>query len=82
VAVPLSPDHLALARAMRGFRAELGISQEELAHRSGLARTYVSSVERGERNLGYANLRRIAAALEVPASAWVARAEDLAARMA
>ena len=40
-------------------------------------RTYVGGIERGERNPSYANLRRLASALEVPASAIVARAEKL-----
>jgi transcriptional regulator with XRE-family HTH domain len=43
-------------------------SQEELAFRCGLDRTYVGGVERGERNVGVVNLVRIAQALGVPAS--------------
>jgi transcriptional regulator with XRE-family HTH domain len=66
---------------MRAYRAELGISQEELALRCGLARTYVSSIERGERNVAYANILKIARALGVPASEWIARAEELSDRM-
>lgn len=53
---------------VREERERLGISQEELANRAGLHRTYVGGVERGERNLGLLNLIRIARALSVPAS--------------
>lgn len=41
---------------LRKKRQALGISQEELAFRSGLHRTYVGSVERGERNLSLENI--------------------------
>jgi transcriptional regulator with XRE-family HTH domain len=44
----------------------MGISQEELAAISGLHPTYVSSVERGERNVGLVNIHRLAGALRVP----------------
>lgn len=46
-------------------REHLGISQEELADRAGLHRTYIGGVERGERNLGLLNVLRIARALGV-----------------
>lgn len=49
---------------VRELRAQLGYSQEELAHRSGLHRTYVGAVERGERNITLLNAQRIADALE------------------
>lgn len=48
---------------VRRFREAEGISQEELADRCGLHRTYVGSVERGERNVSLANIIRIAQAL-------------------
>jgi transcriptional regulator with XRE-family HTH domain len=50
---------------VREERERLGISQEELADRAGLHRTYIGGVERGERNLGLLNVIRIARALGV-----------------
>ena len=59
-------------KAVRNERERQGISQEELAHRSGLHRTYIGGVERGERNLGLENIVRIAKALGVTPSRLVA----------
>lgn len=58
-----------LGQRVRKFRERNNISQEELAHRADLDRTYVGGVERGERNLGALNLLRLAAALNTTASA-------------
>jgi transcriptional regulator with XRE-family HTH domain len=51
------------------------MSQEELASRAGLHRTYLGGIERGERNPSYTNITRIAAALEVRPSQLLAEAE-------
>lgn len=48
---------------VRRLRAEKGYSQEELSFRVGLHQTYVSSVERGERNVTIQTADRIAKAL-------------------
>ncbi len=53
---------------VREERERLGISQEELADRAGLHRTYLGGVERGERNLGLLNVLQIARALGVEVS--------------
>ncbi len=50
---------------LKRIRLSKNISQEELAFRSGLHRTYVSSVERGERNIAIVNIQKLANALEV-----------------
>jgi transcriptional regulator with XRE-family HTH domain len=52
-----------------------GFSQEELAYRCNLHRTYVGGIERGERNPSYTNILRVARALDVPASKLLDRAE-------
>jgi transcriptional regulator with XRE-family HTH domain len=56
-----------LAKNMRLRRAELALSQEALALESGINRTYLSSVERSERNISIDNIERIARALDVDA---------------
>ena len=48
------------------MRIEASLTQERLAEYAGLDRTYVSSLERGKRNVSVINCARIAAALNVP----------------
>lgn len=50
-------------QAVRKVRLEQGISQEELADRCGLHRTYISDIELGKRNLSLENIERIAISL-------------------
>jgi len=63
--------------AVRLRRDHLGISQEELAGRAGLHRTYISDVERGARNVSLESIQRLAAALEVPLSVLFMHLEEL-----
>ena len=50
-------------QAVRQVRLEQGISQEELADRCGLHRTYISDIELGKRNLSLENIERIVISL-------------------
>lgn len=54
-----------LAKNLRDFRQAKGISQEQLASLSGLHRTYIGSVERGERNVTLGTLELLAGPLGV-----------------
>lgn len=52
---------------LRKFRTEKGLSQEKFAERCGLHRTYISDIERFQRNVSLDNIQRIADALQLPA---------------
>ncbi len=54
-----------LAQRLRLLRTLRGWSQETLAEQAGLHRTYISGIERGERNLGLDNLDKLAQAFGV-----------------
>lgn len=59
-----APKELFAANVKR-LRVSAGLSQELLADRAGLHRTYISSIERGERNVSIANIFALAEALGV-----------------
>lgn len=58
----------AVGSTIRNLRTEQSLSQEELADLTNLHRTYISSVERGKRNISIKNLEKIAKALKVKIS--------------
>lgn len=53
------------ARNLKEMRVKQQLSQEKLADIAGLHRTYVGSVERGERNISIDNMERLASALNI-----------------
>ena len=65
-----------LGRNVRKRRQAAGLSQEELASRAGLHRTYVSSLERGERNVAVENIFALAHALGCQAADLLSSASD------
>jgi DNA-binding XRE family transcriptional regulator len=67
----------ALSAVLKMAREERGLSQMEVARRSGLHRTYVCEVERGTRNPSLQSVIQIAAALDVTVSDLITRAEHL-----
>ena len=70
-----SAEHVGFGRAIRDLRRARKVSQEQLGYDSGLHRTYIGGIERGERNPSLANILRIADALEVSPSELMAAAE-------
>ncbi len=52
-----------------------GVSQEELAHRSAIDRSYMSSIERGGQNPGVLSIVRIARAMDMTMTELMAEAE-------
>ena len=59
---------LSLGEIIREKRKTLGYSQEGFADLVGLHRTYIGSVERGEKNISFINLRKIAEKLNISLS--------------
>mgnify|MGYP003990612427 CR=1 FL=1 len=49
---------------VREIRKEKGLSQEELAHKADLHRTYIGMIERAEKNITLINIEKIANALD------------------
>ncbi len=59
-----SKSRIIFAKNLRKFRLEKKLSQEDLADSANLHRTYIGSVERGERNISIDNMERLAIALD------------------
>ena len=69
------PVLVALGTAIRRCRRVQGVSQEELAHRSAIDRSYMSSIERGGQNPGVLSIVRIARAMDMTMTELMAEAE-------
>ena len=50
---------------VREIRKEKGLSQEELAHKADLHRTYIGMIERAEKNITLINIKKITNAFEI-----------------
>lgn len=66
-----------LAENLRILRSAAHISQEELAELCGLHRTYISDIERCNRNISIDNIERIANALQISASDLLRERADI-----
>lgn len=64
-----------VAKAVKTRRHSLGITQEELAWRAGLHRTYITDIERGARNLSLQSIEKLSRALQSPIADLFARPE-------
>lgn len=77
--MPYAPDDDKMLKIigenLRKARLARGWSQEQLSFESGLHRTYVGAVERGERNITVINLKKLATVLGVKLSSLVKRVE-------
>lgn len=63
-----------LGAAVRAARAELGLSQEDFAERAEIHRTYAGRIERGEVNVSWENIARVARAAQMRPSELLRRA--------
>ena len=71
------PSLIEIGKIIRELRKEKGFSQESFASEVGLDRTYMGSVERGERNIAALNLIKIAKTLKVEVGVLFPAAESL-----
>jgi len=55
-----------LGKKVREERLKKGFSQEELASRAGVHRTYIGMIERAEKNITLTNIEKLAKAMEIP----------------
>jgi transcriptional regulator with XRE-family HTH domain len=77
IASPYSKDKVLLAfgSAVRRIRKEKGVSQEELALKCDIDRSYMGSIERGEQNSGLLHIAKIAKALNIKIAELMATAK-------
>ena len=71
-----NPLVLTLARNLRSRRRALGLTQESFATRCGLHRTYIGAIERGERNITLATLKKLADQLSLEPTELLVSSED------
>jgi len=71
---PLQAQLRSFGAAIRGERKRLNLSQEDFAEVCDLHRTYIGQVERGEKNISFENIGRIASAVRLKPSELFAKA--------
>jgi transcriptional regulator with XRE-family HTH domain len=67
---------LEFGRVVRRIRTSLGLSQEDLADRASIHRTYIGGIERGERNPTLTMIHRLAEALRVSPNSLLEAEEE------
>ncbi|HHR5860348.1 TPA: helix-turn-helix domain-containing protein [Providencia alcalifaciens] len=67
----------AFGKNVYNLRRKLNLSQEQLAELAQLDRTYISSVERGKRNVSLLNIYKLAVALDVLPEALLSNFEEV-----
>ena len=61
-----TPTLVKFGEKVRAEREKLGLSQEALATKAGMHRTYIGMIERAEKNITLENIDRLAKALQTP----------------
>lgn len=74
---PISPVHGAVGTELRRVRLACGLTQQEVANRVGVHRTYLNQVEAGSRNVSLGILAKLARVLGTSLSSVVGVADDL-----
>ena len=74
---PLSPMHAAVGAELRRLRVERGLTQEGVAKRVGMHRTYLNQIEAGSRNVSLGVLARLSVALDASLSSVVGVGDGL-----
>ncbi|HTZ62746.1 MAG TPA: helix-turn-helix transcriptional regulator [Solirubrobacteraceae bacterium] len=74
---PRSPDHAALAGAVERVMAQAGMTQEQLAERSGLNVKQINALVRGQANPTYENILKICRGLEVSSGVLMSLVDEL-----
>jgi transcriptional regulator with XRE-family HTH domain len=69
-------EYAVLARVLRNVRSDSGLTQVEVAEKIGVAQSFVSKYESGERRLDFLELREVAIALNVSPTALIAQVES------
>lgn len=77
-----SPLTVSLGASVRSRRSRLGISQEELAERAGLHRTYIAGIEGGGRNITLKSVEKLARALDTSVGILLTESESSSRRWA